>query len=314
MKVGMIGITVFSVLLFSAPAAAAPEEEYLESPAATALGISSAPLLLFNNRVFTWVSVNGSDERLFFVDNGWSQTTVDANLIEGQTFRPVREVQFKALDRRDHEALEGAIDVMQIGNLTMRYPHVRSSDLMDRLSREFKKKVHGVLAWETMRHFLTTFDFQKKRVYFSEYSPTVIAAIHAGEEVSVFDFGPHCFSSASLQIFSVKLEINGVEVDACVDLGYPGGLLTTLDPKSIGIDGTVNRGNFPVAIAGHQGRGIKNLAKQVQFGHSNRKNVNVVLFESETAPDFVIIGVEFLKQYKVTFDYRNRKLYVADPA
>ena len=40
----------------------------------------SAPLILKNNRIFTKVSVNGGKEQNFWVDNGWSQTTVDSRL------------------------------------------------------------------------------------------------------------------------------------------------------------------------------------------------------------------------------------------
>lgn len=310
-------ITIICLCTVASLAASSSDPSDTNNPGGTTthyaparMPVMSAKLLIANDRLFTYVSVNGQKKKLFFVDNGWSHTTVDPRLVREFTMVAEKNVAYKALDKKRVEATSGFIDSMTVGDLEIIAPRVRKSELMAVLSRGVNKRVFGVLAYQTMSPYLTTFDFKSKQVLFSGHDKENLNRILGNENLISLDFGPSTWSKQSKQIFSVRMKLNGREVDAVVDLGYNGGVLTTLDASDLGMDRFFPNKSFDVAIGGHKGKGYRHELRTAEIGGQTFNGIHIILFKTEQAPQFTIIGVNFLKKFEVTFDYKNKKLYL----
>lgn len=270
----------------------------------------SAPLMLSNNRIYTYVSLNGMDEKLFLIDNGCSQIFIDQALAEEGNFIPYSEIDFKAIHKKQITAEVGLVDMMKIGDLEIDHPRVRVSDFLKFLSRKDRRRVYGVIAAELMQPYLTTIDFRAKMLYFEPHNPESLAGITEDENIISFEFGPNTLSQGSEQLFSIPIYINGNPVNAMVDLGFSGGILTTLESNRIGLIKSMRGNSAEVAIGGYSGRGFRWKAKEVRIGGQVIKNVKLIRFSAPDVPEFTVVGVDFLKQFKLTFDYQNRMVYL----
>ena len=273
--------------------------------------VKSAPLKIVNNRVLTYVSVNGCGNRAFLVDNCWSQTTIDSRLKEETGFQYEGEVRFNALNKKDQVGARGIVPEMRIGELEICDAKVRCSEIFKALNKRMKLKLSGVVAYETMRPYLTTFDFKKRRMFFAANTPEAVAAMEGNEGVIVLPFGECLFSGVNEHTFTVRIGINGREVDALFDLGFDGSIMTSLDPRELGLRVKFDRSGTPGKVMGRTGTVRKAVAGEVLVGDHLTKGVQVYCFDSEGAPDFTMMGVEFLRKFTFTLDYRGRKVYLA---
>jgi hypothetical protein len=267
-------------------------------------------LLIANNRVFTYANINEGKRRLFFVDNGWSDTTIDADITEFEPVETKNPVTVSMMHKKRVTEYYGRIETLGFGELSLNEPVVRFSEQMDILSRGLGRRVFGVLGHKTMRNYLTTFDFRRKKVFFYRHTPDAVAAMREVDGNVTLPFGEHTFSVASKQIFTVKLVVNGVEVDAVADLGYNGGLLTTIPAEEFNVRRTRLGRTFDVAVCGHTGRGTRTDEIEVEVGQHKRSGVHTIFFDSSSAPRFTLVGVDFLRHFRVTFDYKNKTLYL----
>ena len=304
--------TAFTALLalFGIAAIAADSSTSEEDTKSTAPAVHVAPLLMMNNRVFTYAEINDSPRRLFFVDNGWSDTTLRANITDFEPVNDGKPVTVAMMHKKRVTEHYGRIDSLEFGELSLHEPVVRFSEQMDVLSRGLGKRVFGVLGYKTIRNYLTTFDFRRKKVYFYRHTPGTVAEMQDVDGNVSLPFGDHTFSAASEQIFSVKMVVNGVEIDAVVDLGYNGGLLTTIPPAEFSVRRTRLGKTFPVAVSGYTGKGARTHAIDVEVGQHKLTDIHTVFFDSKSAPRFTLVGVDFLRHFRVTFDYVNKMMYL----
>ena len=274
-----------------------------------AYGVWSTPLLTIEGRLYTHVSVDGGDEKLFMVDNGFRYVTFTPSLANEVGFEAVSEIATNIIDRRQVRTPLGTVHELNIGDLKIENIFVQVCATMHTLSNSLGLRIHGVLGTNMMINYLTTFDFGEERIVFTPRTPTNRAHLLAESGTIALPFGPHPFSSGSCHIFSVRIRINGVPVDAIVDLGFTGGILTNLNHRELGLrlESGDLRG-FPVAVAGYRGKGRMAVASTVEAGDLSTRDVPVVVFSSRRAPTFTIIGVQFLNRFKPTFDFAGRSL------
>lgn len=274
-------------------------------------GVRTAPLLLWGDRVFTRVSVNGGEDRLFLIDNGWSRTTLDTKLIDGESFAANATVSFDALHMSARHGVEGRIAKMSLGELEIPSPEVRTADVFCYLSRRLNRKVHGILGCSTIRRYLTTFDFKSKRICFVESSPEILRAIEQHPDAVALQFGPYPLGAANSHVFSVSISINGNVVDAFLDIGFPGGILTTVDYRELGLFVDFNQNRIETLVMGLRGQSYTARAKVVSIGGHARRDVSVLYMMHPGAPAITIVGLEILRHFTLTMDYANRKVYLA---
>ena len=268
----------------------------------------SAPLFLENNRIFTYVSINGSEEQLFVIDNAWSHTTVDPRLLKLQPLAIKRNVGFQALGQQDHVAPEGIIPSLRLGNLEIQSAYIRASDILEEISLAFKRDVSGVFAHGSMAQYITTIDIRGGRISFHDCNNERPYYAHQYDNAIVLDFGPDPWRNSSKQHFSIELTINGKVINAIVDLGFQRGILTNLDPELLGLNVDPEQEPFGISSGGFFGRGWNAEPCSVEVGGLKVNNVEIIHFESNFEGEYTLLGVEFLKRFKMIFDFRNEKL------
>ncbi len=106
----------------------------------------------------------------------------------------------------------------------------------------------------------------------------------------------------------MEISINGAAVDAIVDLGYPGEIMTTLDPVTLCVDPHYNSPRVEVAVAGYKGEGLMSVAREVGIGQSKLADVSILCFSATGAPPLAILGVDFMKRFDLTFDFQHQEL------
>ncbi len=191
--------------------------------------VYSTPFLIRNNRILTYISVNGREEELFLVDNGWHKTTVDSRRINDMSFMPTKNTLFKAIHRRIRQGSVGSVPRMKLGDLEIINPEVMSSDIFPALSKNLRFSVKGVLGCQTIEPYLTTLDFKTKSICFTFNTHETVTAIRGHRDVITLPFGPNPLSKADKHVFSVQIYINDVPVYAFLDTGFSGCILTNVN-------------------------------------------------------------------------------------
>lgn len=298
-------------LLFAVANAYCAESPGTEANSFRNLMVYSAPFFLKNDRIITRVSVSGSKPVMFFVDNSWSRTTLNANKSRTFRFVPTSKMVFSAMHNKNMKGYVGVVPSLKIGDLVFSKPEVRISKIFNALSKGVGIRVNGVLGYSSMKQYLTTINFENDKIIFFPNSSEICRMFSEKEETDPLPFGPHPFDQKNDQIFSVLIFINDQPVDAIIDIGFNGCILTTIDPKTFESNMDKTGSKREVSVAGFNGRCFKMKKQDVRFGNKTYERVEVDYFSTgETAPVFTLLGVGFLKRFNLTFDYRNRVLYV----
>lgn len=286
------------------------ESPRTDDPSQSLAVMKSASFKINCSYILTYVSVNGKKKMAFIVDNGIDQTTIDARLNEALAFEPSSEIKYNALNKKGKTAAIGNVPEMKVGDLEFTNPEVRSADMFRSLSKRLRVKVCGFVAYATIKDYLTTFDFKSKKVFFTSSTPEAVAAIEGCPDVIALPFGPGMFSGPNKHVFTVKIEINGKPVDAFVDLGFPGSIITSMNHADLDLNVSFNSNKTPVSLLGRAGYAYPTSAREVRIGDQVHKNVKVLYLDSKIKPEFTLLGVDFIKKFNVTLDYKNKKLYL----
>ena len=279
------------------------EPTSMTSPAKT------APLLIFQQRLLTHVSVAQGKELLFLIDNGCYYTMVESEHVADNDFRRVSEKRVNSAGRRDVPLEIGELSRIRLGELEIEDEMVTLSPLLHGISKGIGRNVHGVIGMRTLSQHLTTFDFASGRIIFRPNGPEARRQIMAQPGTIVaLRCKPSLISRTNKHLFAIEMEINGVMVDAIVDLGFSGEIITNFDPKELNLDRYLNEERIAVAIAGLVGEGHRTWARSVVIVGHRIKGVEVICVNAPQAPRLVIVGVKFLKSFEVTFDYENAEL------
>ncbi len=269
--------------------------------------VRTAPLILIRNRLFTLARVDGDKERLFLIDNGCDYTIVDPMLANDGNFDERKESLVNISGRRGVLTKVGVLDKICFGNLELREALIRISPLK-LISRQFKRRIHGILGMNQLASFLTTIDFSSGRMIFRPHNRAMLEEMLSRPSTIVLPLEEEHGISYGNHISTIKIRINGTEVDAIIDLGFSGAIMTNLAPSHLGIERGMSRVKYPVAFGGFSGTGCNGRAKQVSIGDFTVGGVKLIHFEASGAPPTTIIGVEYLKQFDLTFDFINQKL------
>jgi hypothetical protein len=267
----------------------------------------TAPLLMFQDRIFTLVNIGGRDDLLFMIDNGCYYSNIEPEQAEEALFNPISEKTVDSAGKKNVQLDIGRIPEMRIGGLELKDEVVAISPLMPLISRGIGKNVSGIVGMRTLCRQLTTLDFEGGRIIFRPNLPEARREIMEQPGMVVaLPCKPMLGTNGHL--LTMKIAVNGVEVDAIVDLGFAGGLITNRDPESLGLDRYLKQATFPVAIAGLVGEGHRTWARRVEIGGLQISGLEAIHVDAPGEPKTVIVGVAFLKHFEVTLDYLNQKL------
>ena len=270
----------------------------------------NAPLILKQNRIFTKASVNSGRELNFWVDNGWSQTTVDSRLLDPESLDARRQIRFTALNRKGLSAHSGIVEELRIGELQLSNPEVRCSDIFSKVTQSFKYRVSGILGYNSLKSFKVTFDFRNKKIVFEKSLNDANVKPEGFVKKGILSWDNKLLNGKNAHVFSVKLFINDIPVDAFIDLGFEGSILTTLDNKKISVFSNGGIRKSTVRVLGHSGEGFHTKAQKVSLAGFEEKNVPLIHFKNEQISDFTLIGVTFIKRFTITIDYPNKLIYL----
>jgi hypothetical protein len=275
--------------------------------AAAAL-IRTAPLLQINDRLFTLARLGGGEEMLFLVDNGCDYTIVDPALVDGENFSEDREAYINSNGRRSQLTTLGTLDRLSFGDLELHGVLVRVSSLVKAVSRQLRRPVRGVLGMRQMLPYLTRIDFSNGKIEFMPHNEAVRSSLVGRDSAVVLPLGKAHEMEYGRHIYTVRIGINGREVDAIIDLGFSGSIMTNLPASQLGITRGMSQVKFPVTFGGYQGKGCKGRAEEVEIGGIKLKGIDLVHLGADGNPPTTIIGVKLLRRFDLTFDYRNRQL------
>ena len=281
------------------------DDEPVSEPATAAF----APFVLFRNRVLVEVSVNGNTPQRCLVDNCWSHTAFDP-----RTLNPPGEkndaISYRALSNKHGRGLFSQQETMSIGGIDIDKPRVLGTDATRLLSRNLQLEIHGIIGYSTLKDYIATFDFKSERLCFSPYSDYLIHCLREHEEIFAFPFGLSPMPSHNTHIFTVPIAINGETVAAILDLGFPGGILTSIPPGDLHLTVNFSSKKIDVSLLGFRGRAYKTKARKVRLGSTILKNVDTLCCKPGSNRRLTIIGVDLLKDFNITFDNRNKCVYL----
>jgi len=271
--------------------------------------IKTAPLLMFQQYLLTRVSVSQGKELLFLIDNGCYYTMVESEHVADNDFRRVSEKKVNSAGRRNVPLEIGELSRIRLGELEIEDEMVTLSPLLHDISKGIGRNVHGVIGMRTLSRYLTTFDFASGRIIFRLNGPQARQEIiDQPGMIVVLPCKPTPISRTNKHLFAIEMTINGVPVDAIVDLGFSGGILTNFDPWQLDLDRYRTQRRISVAIAGLVGEGWMTWARRVEIDGHQIDGVEAIYVPAPDVPRVVIVGVEFLKRFEVTFDYQNQEL------
>ena len=288
-------------------AAIVPESNESDRTTATAM-IRTAPLILIQNRLFTLARVEGGKERLFLIDNGCDYTMLDPQLANESNFDERKELLVNMSGKRGLLTKVGVLSSISFGNLELRQALIRLSPLMKSLSRQLRRRIHGIVGMRQMASKLTTIDFSSGRIIFRPHNKATLDELLSRPSTLVLPLGEDHGLGQSKHICTIPISINGHNVDAVIDLGFSGAIMTNLSAGDLGIERGMSRVKFPVAFGGFTGEGCKGSADSVSVGQHTYRGVTVIHLKSSKAPPTTIIGVDFLKRFDITFDFINQQL------
>lgn len=268
--------------------------------------VTTVPLISFQNRLMTSVKLGDGSERLFLVDNGVYYTILDSELVDKDNFEQISEEYVNCAGKKVVPLQIGIVSSLQLGNLHLRNEKVALSPLLKYISRKINRRIHGVIGMKLMCRHLTTFDFSEQIMILKPYTSEMYMTLMSRPDTIVLPFRMDTWFKDNIHIFAIEIVINGVAIDAVVDLGFQGGLLTTRDPREIGLMPGYGRSRFFVSISGFNGSGWKTEARNINVGSHALESVPVTMFEANNPPEFTMIGIDFLKRFDFTIDYRNQ--------
>jgi predicted aspartyl protease len=284
------------------------DDTIAEKPHSTAF--AQAPLILYRSYVLTKVSVNGGKEQTFLVDNGCVHTSVHPRTIGKGRFTKLTEHAYKTINKKQLVDEYGVIPSLRIGGLEIADHKVRSTEVVGLLSRQLQRKIYGILGFETLRDYLTVFDFESETIYFISNTTQNVESLRALDGVVRCPFEESQFGGHNVHLFSIEILINGRPVKAFLDLGYPGAVLTTVDHTELDLFVSASGRKEDVALLGQKGWTYPTKAKEVTIGGYSVSNVEMLYMPLEGGPELTLLGVGFIKNFTFSIDYANKEIYL----
>ena len=296
---------LYAFSTFNAMAEAVVDDEPASEPPTAMF----APMTLLRNRILIHASMNDNPEHRCLVDNCWSHTAFDSRTF-GQPSENNVSISYKALGNKHGRGFLTEQETLSIGSLQIVRPRVLSTDTTKLLSRDLKLRIRGIIGYSTLKDYIVTFDFKTRRLCFSPFSDHLIDCLGDHEEIIAFPFGRSPMPSHNTHIFTVPIKVNGETVAAILDLGFPGAILTSIPYADLHLTVNFSDRKIDVLLLGFRGRAYKAKARKVSLGSTLLRNVDVYYCRSVSDDRLTIIGVEVLKDFNITIDYRNRFVYL----
>lgn len=269
---------------------------------------SSVNFELVGNRPIISVRVNGRDEPLRFVLDTGSGITVISD-------KTAKLLKIKSITRGGYakglggdgrfEIVYGFLEQVGIGDVT-----VRSVPVYIREFHDNTQKVDGYLGLALISKFLTTIDYGSK----------TFSLTKKGEEQR--DFRERSSLSLPLRLTSsgflsgeVQLEGINSTLNFIVDTGASVSVISDKVAGTTGMDQYLNEEKLRVVGSAGVTDGVSMfLLPKVTFGKHSRKRIEAVALDLDLineASGFEqsgILGGNFLKNYSLTFDFKNSKV------
>ena len=267
-----------------------------------------APLSVCKNRVYVRVSVGGTTERLFILDNGCSHVFLDPRTYPLESSKQSADVQVRAMGIRTKAELHGSGE-LRLGSRQAGGVAVLRADVFRRLSQHTGRRVHGIIGYTFLRGQLVTIDLRRERICFMpRFDGASELLLQTG--AIALPFGEPLLQHPNEHAFSVQVEINGRRIDAFLDLGFPGEILTTLPPNEFGLVKDFRQRKTELAILGTRGKGYVSRAATFRLGDKLFRGVEAILYSPSRELDLTIVGVKILRNFVLTFDVDGRCVYL----
>jgi predicted aspartyl protease len=249
-------------------------------------------------------SINGGPPVLLLLDTGTDPSAVDVAWAKqiGLPLKHVDDGQVTGAGEDKVEAVETDLPFLRVGRVEQAHVYAAALDL-SRIAQRLKTDVRGVLGYSYLDGRIVQFDFPGKRVRFYASSDDWRRSgqYRTGKHVTMpFELGKECRRPI------VTASVNGHACRAVLDTGAsrPFG-----SPQSL----ASQVGIAPVE-GGPEGKALGYLgtaafrngkADDVHVGPLTSHNVSVWIDPSAHAGEILNVGVGFMRNYTVTFDYQH---------
>lgn len=269
---------------------------------------TNVPIRLVNDRPVIQVNVNGSDESLNFVlDTGSGISVISNQTAQKLKIKPVARGGLAHGIGGDgtFEIVYGFLRSAQIGGV-----QIKNIPVYIREFQSKNEKIDGYIGLSLISKFLTTLDYGN-----STFSLKKKDAVSDRQRENEFVSIPLRLTSSGFLSGEVQLEGIGVPLNFIVDTGASISVISSELADSKELSQFVRAEKMRVVGAAGITEEVPSfLLPKVSFGTNSRERVKVVALNlgiiNETS-GFVqagILGGNFLKNYRLTFDFTNSKV------
>jgi predicted aspartyl protease len=269
---------------------------------------TSVPIELVGDRPVLTVKLNGKDEPLRFVlDTGSGMCILSLKTAKRLKIKPVAKGgHARGLGGTGKfEIVYGLLNAVGIGDVVVKNVPVYIRELHDR-----SQKLDGYIGLSLISKFLTTVDYGSS-VLTLDRTPGISREIQDAAATSL----PLRLTSSGFLSGEVELEGVDIPLNFIVDTGASISVISNAVANENGISPYVN--DKKILLYGSAGVTTDVASYQlpsVTFGKQTRKDVAAIALDlgiiNETAgfEQSGILGGNFLKNYKLMFDFRNSRV------
>ena len=251
-----------------------------------------------SGHILVYVKINGSEKTYpFILDNG-AKTTIFDNILTDFNFSTVAYLPSRDVNKKLSFKPVFRIDTLTINNNII----VSKASAILHSSKIFKcdKNIYGIIGKDLMKELIWQFDFENNKYFVTN-------------NINNLKFKKDTFSVNFSGKGKINILINNNETELLIDLGSTSSIKYKVKIR----DNDKYFKNKWLKIYGNTGFGLNGYNNSIktsqvyidsiQFGNKSFYKIDGVIAEKTLN----IIGLDFLKNFNLTFDFPNKKIFFA---
>lgn len=255
------------------------------------------PFYYFEKYTFIDVQINHKTYTFLF-DTGWDITHIDKSLFEEIEFTPLQKHKTTGSSFEDVKLQYGTLSSLTIGQLAFKNIAVGVQDLsFIRSTFPDQRKIYGIIGTNILRKAFWQIDYAKQTIKFSN----TLENFHVPDNAYQIPMTPK--SAAGWGSNRIQLTINGVTDDFVFDTGSYGSFTANTSFLK-----RLEHGDTPLEEIKLTGQNHKRKFKLSTLKIDTLEFQDLEISIEEKVE--LLIGNDFLEDYRVTIDWETNQLYL----